>query len=116
MKDDFRTQAIIQELVRRANESSRRLRMIEQRIEAFDIKQNSYEESVNDKIENLNAKIKDIEVKVNDSYVQIIKFKSNLNKINKQIESLATRRELKEIEKMFELLSPIRNREYEEMI
>lgn len=109
MADDFRMHAIIQELVRRANETTRRTRTIEQRMEASDIKQTSFEESVNERLDSLGKKLKEIESKTEDIGIEIIKLKSSLDKLNKQSEGFARRREVKEIERMFELLNPIRN-------
>ena len=107
-KDDYRFQAIIQELVRRANETSRRMRSIEQRMEAMEIKQSSQDQAVLDRTQKLNVKIKEIEVLAESLKDDMLRFKNNLDKINKQIPDLARKRDVKEVERMFELLNPIR--------
>lgn len=107
-KDDFRFQAILQELVRRANETNRRMRSIEQRIEAMEIKQTSQDQSMLERTQKLNGKLKEIEVTVESLKDEMLRFKNNLDKINKQMPDLARKRDIKEIERMFELLNPIR--------
>ncbi len=107
-KDDYRFQAIIQELVRRANETNRRMRALEQRLEAMEIKQTSQDQTLAERNDKINGKLKELEVVVNGMNDEMLKLKNNLDKINKQMPEFARRRDVKEIERMFELLNPIR--------
>jgi len=98
--------AIIQELVRRTNDEAKRLRDIEQRIDAIENKINTVEESSLSRAKKIGDKFSESELAIISVNDEIIKLKNSLDKINKQMDKFALRREVKEIEKMLELLTP----------
>ena len=101
-------QMIIQELVRRSNEEARRLRSLEQRMDALESRTASLEENIIEKMKKANSKFTDFDVVLKSLTDEITTLKNSLDRINKQINKFARKRDIKEIEKMFELLSPIR--------
>jgi len=101
-------QMIIQELVRRSNEEARRLRSLEQRMDALESRTASLEENIIEKMKKANSKFTDFDVALKSLTDEITTLKNSLDRINKQINKFARKRDIKEIEKMFELLSPIR--------
>ena len=105
-REDTRMNAIVQELVRRTNDESRRLRSIEQRLEAAENKINTFEENSILRVKKISEKFAELEMAINAVNDDMIKFKNSLDKINKQMDKFALRREIKEIEKAFELLVP----------
>ena len=98
---------IIQELVRRSNEESRRLRSLEQRLLALETRTNALESSGALRVKRVNDKIAEFDaaIKVQDDIV--MKLKSSFDKLSKQTDKYARKSEIKEIERMFDLLSPI---------
>ena len=106
-------QVIISELVRRSNEDSQRLRGIEQRLQAVENRLASLEESGIERMKKINIKLAEADIKFRNIENDIIYLKNSMEKISRQISSFARRKDIKEIEKMFELLSPMR--EFEEL-
>ena len=107
-REDDRNNIIIQELVRRSNEDSRRLRELEQRIQAMEDRTSSTEETNLERIKKLNHKLSDVDNTIRGMNIDISRLINNIEKINKQASTFARRRDIKEVERMFELLSPIR--------
>jgi septal ring factor EnvC (AmiA/AmiB activator) len=99
---------IMQELVRRSNEDTRRLRSIEQRLDAIESRLSSMEQAQLDRSKKANAKFAEHDVSLKSLSDELEKIKNSLDKISRQITDFARKRDLKEIEKMFELISPIR--------
>ncbi|MCX6818704.1 MAG: hypothetical protein NT129_01755 [Candidatus Aenigmarchaeota archaeon] len=107
-REEDRSTIILQELVRRSNDESRRLRELEQRVQAIEERTASLEETNLDRIKKINSKLFDVDKSIRDMGIDITNLINNIEKINKQISTFARRRDIKEVEKMFELLSPIR--------
>lgn len=101
-------QSIIQELVRRSNEEARRLRSLEQRLDALESRTVRTEEGVIEKMKKANSKFMDFDVSLKNISDELVALKNSFERINKQINKFARKRDIKEIERMFDLLSPIR--------
>ncbi len=101
-------QVILQELVRRSNEDARRLRAIEQRLEALESRINTMENTNIDRTKKNNTKYAEIDVALRSTGDEIIKIENALDKINRQMPKLARKQDLKEVERMLDLISPIR--------
>ncbi|MEM7819387.1 MAG: hypothetical protein QXD48_00995 [Candidatus Aenigmatarchaeota archaeon] len=99
---------IVQELVRRSNEDTRRLRSIEQRLDALENKISNIEEISLERTKKANAKFAEVDVSIKNINDELIKIKNVLDKINRQINDFARKKDLKEIERMFDLLSPLK--------
>jgi predicted nucleic acid-binding Zn-ribbon protein len=98
---------ILQELIRRANRSDRRLRIIEQRTQAMESRVNSAEDSNFKQSKEIKKSIMDVEIAMRNIADKIIKVESDMSKITEQTKNFARRNEIKEIETMFELLNPL---------
>ena len=61
-----------------------------------------------DRTKKLNAKIAELEVALKSANDELIKMTNNLDKINRQIVKFARKQDLKEIEHMLDLISPLR--------
>jgi len=103
-----RYQIIVQELVRRSNEDTRRLRSLEQRMDSLENRIGTTMESNLSRTKKINTKFAELDVKTSDINTEIIKIKNLLEKITRQMNKFAQKRDIKEIEKMFDLLSPIK--------
>ncbi len=100
-------QIIMQELVRRSNEETRRLKTVEQRLDSLEDKVNIMAEGGMERAKKTNTKITEIEVKVDNLINQVANLESNVDKITRQLAKFAQKRDLKEIENMINLLTPI---------
>jgi uncharacterized phage infection (PIP) family protein YhgE len=94
--------------VRRSNEDARRLRALEQRLDAMESRINSFENSNIDRVKKNNAKFAEFDVSIRSINDELLKMTNNLDKINRQIGKFARKQDLKEIENMLDLISPIR--------
>jgi len=101
-------EAVLTELVRRANETTRRLRALEERdsiietrigtIQDFVLKITEERKVTN---ETINERLTNIE---NDT----IRINNELLRVNKSMEKMAKRTELKELESMMSIFSPLK--------
>ena len=98
---------VLQELVRRSNNDSRRLKELEQRIDAVENKIKTVETSVLRRAKDNDAKTTELESMMQEMQERIVMFQNMFDKFNKQVSKFAMRRELKELEHMLELLNPI---------
>ena len=108
MPEDNRLQMVIQELVRRSNDEGRRLRSLEQRVQALESKTNSVEDMFLTKIKKIENRFSTVESNIRRVSDDITKLINNFDRINKQINKFARKTDVKELERMFDLLSPIR--------
>ncbi len=99
-------QVIISELVRRSNEDTRRLRVLEQKMDALETRMSSLEDSSLDKAKKTHLHFTELDESVKRLNEEMITLKNTLDKINKQINNFARKRDIKEIERMLDLLSP----------
>lgn len=102
-----KSEMILQELVRRTNDSMRRLRALEDKIQNLEKRTNSLEETNLDKMKKVNNKFLELDMTTKNLSDDVIKIKNNLEKINKQITKVALKRDIKEIENMLDLLSSV---------
>ncbi|MFH1421065.1 MAG: hypothetical protein ABIG30_03855 [Candidatus Aenigmatarchaeota archaeon] len=98
---------VLQELVRRSNNDSRRLKELEQRMEALDNRTKTVETTVLRKTKDTDTKLAELEATIHGMEERLINFQNVFDKFNKQVEKFAMRRDIKELEHMFDLFSPL---------
>lgn len=106
-------QMVMQELVRRTNEDTRRLRDMEERLLSLEEKANALEESYIEKIRKISSRFTDMEAAIRNLGDELAVLKNSLERVNKQMETVARKKDIREIEKMFDLLSPMKKLEEE---
>ncbi len=97
----------MQELVRRASEEARRLRDLEQRLETMEERVRGLEEQLIDRFKKIDDRLGSLEAANRASGDELIRLKTSIDKISKQVDKSARKTDLKELEKMIELLSPV---------
>src|SRR3989338_7024840 len=100
MPDPTNVNVIMQELVRRSNEDSRRLRGLEQRLDAIENRINNFENSSLDRNKKFNSKFAELDLSIKTLTEEILKVNSGLEKINRQVNKFARKQDLKEIEQI----------------
>jgi chromosome segregation ATPase len=103
---DTNYQVIISELVRRSNEDTSRLRVLEQRMDALETRLTSIEDTVLDKTKRNHLHFTELDQSIRRLGEEMITIKNTLDKINKQISNFARKRDIKEIERMLDLMAP----------
>ena len=101
-------QAVLTELVRRENESSRRLRALEERSSLTEMRASTLQDlflKLNEEKKVFNEKLSERLTNIENS---ILRIDNELMKINKNLEKMAKRTELKELENMLSFFNPIK--------
>ena len=101
-------QAVLTELVRRENESSRRLRDLEERSSLTEMRASTLQDNILKMIEErklFNEKLGERLTNIENS---ILRIDNELVKINKNLEKMAKRTELKELENMLSFFNPMK--------
>jgi len=106
--DSAKVYAVLQEMLRRSNAEMTRLRDLEQRLDSLENRLASLEEVSLERMEKSTDKFIDVNATLRNVNDEIFRMRNNLEKINRQINKFARKRDIKEIEKMFELLSPLK--------
>ncbi|MBS3056899.1 MAG: hypothetical protein J4473_05710 [Candidatus Aenigmarchaeota archaeon] len=107
MPDPKKLQLILQELIRRANNESRRLRTLEQQLNAIETRLDSLEEVSVRRYKKSDLKFVETDGYIRNTNEVLLKLKNDVDKLNKQVVKFANKRDIKELEKMFDLLNPI---------
>lgn len=105
---DNNTPVVMQELVRRSNEDARRLRALEQRLDSLETRVSAAENAAFEKTKKLNQKFAEFEVAIKSVSDELAKITGNMEKVNKQMLKFARKQDLREIEHMLDLISPLR--------
>ena len=101
-------QAILTELVRRENETSRRLRALEERSSLTEMRASTLQDSflkMDEERKIFNEKLNERLINIENS---ILRIDNELVKINKILEKMAKKTELKEIENMLSFFNPLK--------
>lgn len=99
--------AIIQELVRRSNDSIRRLRELEMKSQAVDERTSSLENAGIEKAKSANDRFADMEARMRDMEARLIMLENAMERLNKQMARAARSSDVKELERMIDLLGPL---------
>ena len=101
-------QTILNELVRRANESTRRLRALEERSSLIETRISSMQDSLLRDFEERRTFAEGIALKLKDFDTNLLRINTELERINKNMDKMAKRTELKEIENILTIFNPLR--------
>ena len=108
MADPTNYNVIVQELVRRSNEDSRRLRAVEQRLDSMENRLSNSESTAIERTKKMNSKFAELDVTIRSLTDELTKLNASLDKLNKQAIKFARKQDLKEMERMLDLISPIK--------
>ena len=98
---------VLSELVRRLNEHGRRLRVMENRNSVIESKLNSVEDAILKMNDDLKERFKEMADISKDFDTKFMKLENDINRANKNMEKMAKKSELKELENMVSLFNPI---------
>jgi predicted nucleic acid-binding Zn-ribbon protein len=101
-------QLILQELVRRTNDELMRLRNVEDRTANLEERLATLESTSMQRTKKLNEKFTEMDIRIKDIADEVARIKNIVEKLGKQLSNVALRRDVKELERMFDLLSPVR--------
>lgn len=95
------------ELVKRMNEDTRRIRVMEQRADRIEMSLSSLEEGIEDQMSEMKSNIEKLSVNIKTISDKLIVLESEISKIVKDLSKKATRSDVKELESYISLMNPI---------
>ena len=98
------------ELVRRINDNTRRVRMIEQNIDVINTRIKGIEERVINDMDSLKKKLDELFLDIGEVSKSLNEVRGEILKINKNLDKTARKTEIKELEGLLELYNPIKSR------
>ncbi len=101
--------AIINEIVDRVNDDTRRLRVLEQEHDITTTRMNTIEKNVLDVSKELQKEIASVRQEIKKHKEQTARLENTVKEIIKEIKQLATNAKISELEELIELYNPIKS-------
>jgi len=98
-----------QEVVRITNDNTRRIRVLEQSMESSMNRITSLEERLIDEFGDIKKWIDQISLDIKELSKELKEIKNEMTRINKELEKTARKTEVKELESLINLYSPIKS-------
>jgi len=98
------------EISNRVNTDTRRIRALEQRLSGAEMRIGALEEKIIDEIDNLRKSFEQISVDIRAVTDNLSEIRSEMLKINKNLDKTAKKAELKELETLLDIYNPIKSR------
>ena len=108
-KKPANVQAIIGELIRRFNDNSKRLRLVEQKITSLESTLSNIDQNVVEQLKQAKLSTDKLNAKIDELSNRISKIEDDTRKLAKQMERAATKTELREIQGFIDLINPIKS-------
>ncbi len=99
---------ILQELVRRANETIKRIRVLEERQKGIESRMNNLEDTRLEEKRDVGKELDDLEVGVKTLNEKLLQMETVVERLSRRLDRLATKSEVKELEATLDLLSPLK--------
>jgi hypothetical protein len=100
---------IINELVERTNSETQRMRVVEQRMENLELRINSVEQNLLSATTQLQKLSEDVDKRLSKRDEKIAKMENLLEEMVKQFRKLATKSDVKDVEDMVDIYSPMKS-------
>ncbi|HDD72709.1 MAG TPA: hypothetical protein ENG00_01300 [Candidatus Aenigmarchaeota archaeon] len=100
---------IINELIERTGDATRRLRVLEQSIETTDSRIESIEKDILNTDKQMQKSFLELESKIRKQQEKILQMENTIREIIKQMKKLATSAEIGELEELIEIYNPLKS-------
>jgi chromosome segregation ATPase len=98
------------EVSNRINTNTRRIRALEQRLSGTEMRIGALEEKIIDEIDNLRKSFEQISVDIKAVTDNLSEIRSEILKINKNLDKTAKKAEVKELETLLDIYNPVKSR------
>jgi hypothetical protein len=102
--------AFTNEVVKIMGTNTRRIRAVEQRIDAIEMRIGGIEEKIINELEIIKKDFQEIDVDIKNIAKNLNEIRNEILKINKTIDKTARKSEVKELESLLDLYSPIKSK------
>ncbi len=106
-RHDEEERKLTAELVKRINEDTRRIRIIEQRVDRLESSIESVQENTLTQLNDLKLSLEKISDKIVSVSEKLINIEGEILRLSKELSRTATKRELKQMETFIDLINPI---------
>ncbi len=100
---------VLKELVRRSNDYSKRLRILEQRGDMLENRINSLQSFMDEHSKQIQDSVSKIEKIVNKEDVKVSRMEDRLRQIGVYVKKLATTSKVRELEQLLEIYNPLKS-------
>ena len=107
MAEKAEVKSVIAELVRRINESTRRIRALEQKTDKIEASFSDLEGKALVQLGDLKIGLERLGVKISSVSGKIIELETGISRINKELGKTASKSEMKQIETYLEIINPL---------
>ncbi len=108
-KKPANVQVVVGELVRRFNDNSKRLRLVEQKISGLESTLSGIDQTAVEQFKQAKINSDKLNAKMDELGNRIAKIEDDTRKLTKQAERAATKTELREIQGFIDLINPIKS-------
>lgn len=108
-KKPANVQAVVAELIRRLNDNSKRLRLVEQKITSLESTLSNIDQTAVEQFKQAKLSSDKLNAKIDEISNRIAKVEDDTRKLAKQMERAATRTELREIQGFIDLINPMKS-------
>ena len=99
---------VTQEIIKRVNQNTRRIRSIEEVNRLLENKNDSMEERILGNQEEMRKKFEHLEETLKDLNMRLMKIENESQKMRKSLEKVVTKPELEELKNFIDLISPVK--------
>jgi len=108
-KEKRTTHSVINELVERTNSNTKRLRLLEQRVESMDSSMNIIEKDITEYAKDIKSLLQTLDKKLVTEDDKVIKVESNIKEIVTQLKKLATTADIRGLEELIDIYNPLKS-------
>ena len=109
-KETPNVQAISNEAVKIINTNTRRIRTLEQRLDAIEMRIGGIQEKIINEIEGIRKDFEEIHIGIKSIVKNVSELRNEILRVNKTIDKTARKSEVKELESLLDLYSPIKSK------
>ncbi|MBI4176855.1 MAG: hypothetical protein HY516_00650 [Candidatus Aenigmarchaeota archaeon] len=108
-KKPANVQAVVAELIRRLNDNSKRLRLVEQKITSLESTLSNIDQTAVEQFKQAKLSSDKLNARIDELANRLAKIEDDARKLTKQMERVATKTELREIQGFIDLINPIKS-------
>jgi len=109
-KPQVNFQALINEMVKRIDDNTRRIKTIEQRLDGMSLRIEALENKMIEDVEDMKKRLDQLSLDVKSIAESLLKIRVETRRLNKDLEKTARKSEIKELESLLDLYSPIKSK------
>ena len=107
--EDEKQERIIADMINRVNENVRRLRVIEQKMQAINTRINSVEQNMISYNKNVQKSFSDRDAKISNLEDRVLKIENISKEILKQLKLVATKSNVDEVKQLLSIYDPLKS-------